>query len=121
MHTPRLFVALSLSAAALSLGGCMGDGGYGFGGPGFAYQSGWGDPYWGWYGDYYYPGTGIYVYDSQRRRHRWNDDQRHHWEGMRGGWHGPRNTVGRANWHDFRRTGRPSGATRPNRPHRPHR
>jgi hypothetical protein len=109
MRASRLLILLALPAAALPLGACATDG-YGYGGGGFAYEAGWGDPYWGWYGDYYYPGTGIYVYDSGRHRHRWNDAQRRYWGGRRGGWRGPRNTVGRSNWHDFRRGdhGRPS-------------
>jgi len=118
MPTPRLVVALSMSAAAAALSGCVGDGGFGYGGPGFAYEASYGDPYWGWYGDYYYPGTGIYVYDAQRRRHRWNDDQRRHWEGRRGSWHGPRNTAGRSNWHDFNRDG--NRRAPPRRGRRPH-
>jgi hypothetical protein len=116
MRASRLLILLALPAAALPLGACATDG-YG-GGAGFAYESTWGDPYWGWYGDYYYPGTGIYVYDHQRRRHRWSDDQRHHWEGRRGSWHGPRGAT-RPNWHDF---GNRGGDHRPDRrPPRGHR
>jgi hypothetical protein len=51
-------------------------GGYGYGSP---YYGGYGAPYYGWYNNYYYPGTGIYVYDSNRRPHRWSDEQRRYW------------------------------------------
>lgn len=107
----RLMILLALPASAVAIGACASDG-FGYGGAGFAYDASFGDPYWGWYGDYYYPGTGIYVYDARRHRHRWNDDQRRHWEGMRSGWHGPRTTVGRSNWRDFHNRGRA-----PNRDH----
>jgi len=116
MRATRLMILLALPAAALPLGACASDG-YGYGGGGFAYEAGWGDPYWGWYGDYYYPGTGIYVYDVQRRRHRWNDDQRRYWEGRRTGWRGPHG-ANRTNWGDFRRRG-DQGYHRPDRPNRP--
>ncbi|HEX4735997.1 MAG TPA: hypothetical protein VH331_00385 [Allosphingosinicella sp.] len=66
---------------------CYGAYGYGYGG--------YGDPWWGWWGDYYYPGIGFYVYDRGGHRYRWNDNQRHYWEGRRGGY-------GNRNWNDQR-------------------
>ena len=99
MRLHRLVFLAALSAAAIPLGACTAYGD-GYGG-GFTYDAAWGDPYWGWYGDYYYPGVGVYVYDVNRRRTRWNDDQRRYWEGRHGNWHGPRGTV-RRNWQGFR-------------------
>jgi hypothetical protein len=78
-------------------------------GPGtYGYRNGYRPaPYWGWRGDYYYPGVGVYVYDRDRNRHRWNDDDRHYWEGRRSGWgddhhynRGRRNEA-HGNWDDF--------------------
>ncbi|HEY1605696.1 MAG TPA: hypothetical protein VGF77_08860 [Allosphingosinicella sp.] len=81
-------------------------------GPGYDYAGYYGDPWWGWYGDFYYPGFGFFVFDRHGHRHRWNDDQRHHWEGRRGAfphrdWSNPhwqnwsgfhQGANGRANW-----------------------
>lgn len=103
MRISRLFILASLTAAALPLGACATDG---YGRPGRAYDAAWGDPYWGWYGDYYYPGTGFYVFDVNRRRVRWNDDQRRYWEGRHTGWRGPNGSI-RRNWQGFRNRGGP--------------
>lgn len=61
------------------------DDGYGYPQPGYGYGYGAGgyslDGFGrGWYNDFYYPGTGVYVIDRGGRRHRWNDDQRRHWQ-----------------------------------------
>ncbi|MDX3910049.1 MAG: peptidase [Sphingobium sp.] len=79
--------------AALSVGGCAYDDGYGYGGmsvgtghyAGNYGPGGYYDPsyYGGWYNDFYYPGTGYYVIDRGGRRHRWNDNQRSYWEARR--------------------------------------
>lgn len=82
-------------AGLLTLGGCATDG-YGYGGvdvgyPGYAYNDGYYDGYYGpagyygggyggWYNDFYYPGGGYYVYDRRGARHRWTDQQRSYWQ-----------------------------------------
>jgi hypothetical protein len=114
MVNSRLRNLLLIALGAGSLAAC--NEGYGYGGvevgygaagygPGYCdpywddcyggYGYGYGDPWWGWWGDYYYPGIGFFVYDRGGHRHRWNDDQRHHWEGRRG-------TYGNRNWNDQR-------------------
>ncbi|MCI4590554.1 peptidase [Sphingobium sp. BYY-5] len=105
--TARRFLAAMGLAGALVLGGCAYDDGYGYGGVSVGsgyYGGGYYDPYYspgyypggyGWYDGFYYPGNGYYVYDRGGRRHRWNDGQRHYWEGRRGNrpddgrWRGP--------------------------------
>ena len=90
-RSPRLmFVGL---LAALSVGGCAYDDGYGYGG--MSVGTGYAGDYYGsggyydqgfnggWYNDFYYPGTGYYVIDRGGRRHRWNDNQRSYWEARR--------------------------------------
>lgn len=59
--------------------------GYGYGYPS-RYGYGYGYPGSGWYNGYYYPGTGYYVY-RDGRRHRWNRQQRRHFEQLRRQWH----------------------------------
>jgi len=95
-----VLIAAALGGAAAA-GGCADDRGYGYTGVSLGYGSSWGDPYWGWYDSYYYPGTGIYIYDNNRRRHRWDDRHRRHWEQRRSSWRGDRRW--RNNWRDFRR------------------
>jgi hypothetical protein len=88
-------VALALSCISpLALGACTSTGfgvgyasngiyddGYGYGQPGYGI-GGYGLNSFGsgWYNDFYYPGTGVYVIDRGGRRHRWNDEQRRHWQ-----------------------------------------
>jgi hypothetical protein len=109
----RLRTLVLVLAAGLGLSACAYDRGYGYGGLSVGYggggycdpyyydcysgygQGGYYDPWYGWYGDYYYPGIGIYVFDRLGRRHRWNDDHRHYWEGRRSRW-------GDRNWNDRR-------------------
>ena len=92
-------------AVGYNSGGYYGDpyygDGYGYADPyyGGGYGLG-GASYYGWYNNFYYPGTGIYVYDQNRRRYRWNDNQRHYWEGRRGNY---ANRDVRDNWQGFRR------------------
>jgi len=101
LRTVALAVTASLGLAACAYD----DGGYGYGGMGYAsdyYGEGYGGyggyydnygggygyagypSYYGWYDDFYYPGVGFYIYDRGGHRHRWNDHQRHYWEGRRG-------------------------------------
>jgi len=101
MRIPTLILASAGLAGATLIAGCT-EGGYGRSSVAVGYNAGYGDPYWGWYGDYYYPGTGVYVYDSQRRRHRWSDEQRGYWQGRHNGWRGDRRHM-RSNWRNFRR------------------
>lgn len=75
------------AVAALTLSGCMTDGGYGFrGGRGYV------DPFYGpgvapfgggWYNDFYYPGTGVFVYDRRGTRRGWSTAERRYWQGQR--------------------------------------
>jgi hypothetical protein len=88
MAMSRIRTFIVAAAASLALGGCASYGGYGgYGGASLGYGDG--SPYYGagyasgWYDDFYYPGRGIYVYDRVGKRHRWNDNQRRHWEGRR--------------------------------------
>ena len=111
---PALIAAAA--AGALALAGCTDGYGYsgvsvGYGSTGYYddgyygngyYDNRYGSPYWGWYNNYYYPGTGVYVYDSNRRRYRWNQAQRHYWETRRQAWRGDRRNM-RSDWRDFRR------------------
>jgi hypothetical protein len=145
MRISHLRLAALAAVSGIALGGCAygydpygyggGYGGYGgvsvgYGYPGYGYGSyggyggyggygsygGFGSPF-GWYGDYYYPGSGIYVYDRHRNRHRWNDDQRHHWSDRNGQWRGHSGSTGttttsvapRENWSGFNRTHNSSG------------
>src|SRR3954467_3117347 len=113
MVSPRLRNLVLIAAGAAGLSACADYGnGYGYGGmsvgygtagycdpyysdcyAGYGYGAGYGDPWYGWWGDYYYPGIGFFVFDSYGRRYRWNDNQRHYWEGRRGHW-------GNRNWND---------------------
>ncbi len=64
------------------------------------------NPYWGWRDNSYYPGVGVYVYDHDRRPHRWNNDQRRHWEDRGRDWdhnRGGDRRSRRGEWNDFRR------------------
>lgn len=120
----KRFGLLSL-LGGLSLGTAACTDGYGYGGVGLGYGSGYvADPYYagdyygdgwgggwggygagygglgyGWYNNFYYPGTGVYVYDRDRRPYRWNGAQQRYWQ-SRPGWNRP---GVRANWNDFRR------------------
>lgn len=130
--TGRSFLAAVGLAGALALGGCAYDDGYYGGvsvGTGY-YGSGWYDDYYapgyyrpgfysGWYDGFYYPGSGYYVYDRGGRRHRWNDGQRHYWEGRsqarrddRGTWNGgtPRQSWRERSGGDSNRWNRNRGA-----------
>lgn len=96
MPRRRGFAAFALGAALL-LGGCAYDDGYGYSGVsvGAGYYGGGGfyDPYYyqpgyyaGWYDGYYYPGSGYYIFDRGGRRYRWDDRHRSYWEGRRSQW-----------------------------------
>lgn len=102
----RKMIAAGLAVAALALGGCAYDDGYGYGGVQVGYGSGGyygyddyygysGYPGYGWYDGFYYPGSGYWVYDRGGRRHRWSDRQRRHWDGRH--WEGRRDHAGK--WH----------------------
>jgi hypothetical protein len=100
--SPRLRNILLAATASLGLSACAYDGygsvgyGYGYGGyDPYYYDDYYPGSYYGWWGDYYYPGTGFYVFDRRGHRHRWNDDQRHYWEGRR---HYRRDSDNRPNW-----------------------
>ncbi|HEX7782475.1 MAG TPA: peptidase [Sphingobium sp.] len=131
----RIVLLAAGIAGMLTLGGCATDG-YGYGGvdvdyPGYAYNDGFYDPYYGpagyygggyggWYNDFYYPGGGYFVYDRRGARHRWTDQQRAYWQQRRlehrgdegrpnNGWRpGTRNKDRGPGWHD--------GGTPPTRP-----
>jgi hypothetical protein len=128
------FALLAASLAGLmTLGGCATDG-YGYGGvdvgyPGYAYNDGYYDGYYGpagyygggyggWYNDFYYPGGGYYVYDRRGARHRWTDQQRSYWQqhrqdhrgddrGPDNGWRPGNNKDRGPGWHNG---GTPPGA-----------
>ena len=114
------------AAAAVSLSGCMYDGGiygasdYGYNdGYGYGYDDGYGyggyggyDDYYyddyrmgypnigyggGWYDNYYYPGYGVYVYDRGGRYYPMNQQYRNYWGNWRRDW---RMRNGRGNDHD---------------------
>jgi hypothetical protein len=109
-------------ASALTLSGCYDDG-YGYGGASVGYGSGgyygyddyaYGYPgYYGWYDGFYYPGSGYWLYDRGGKRHRWNDQQRRHWEGRREAWRNRDHSQDRAgNWQGRPRDGSWQGRPR---------
>jgi hypothetical protein len=139
MRVSKIRLGILAAASGLVLGGCAyGYDGYGgFGGVSVGYNSGYGygsygydpygyagygyDPYgygygygspYGWYDGFYYPGSGIYVYDSYRRRHAWNDTQRHYWQDRTSHWRDRRGNTNatttvvtpRENWSGFDRS-----------------
>ena len=137
------------AAAAVSLSGCMYDGGiygasdYGYNdgyGYGYGYDDGYGyggyDDYYyddyrmgypnigyggGWYDNYYYPGYGVYVYDRGGRYYPMNQQYRNYWGNWRRDWR-MRNGRGNdhdRNWRDKNRYDRPTAGRPPNMVQRP--
>ena len=110
MSVPFARPAFAL-AAVLTVAGCTSydhGRGYGYSSASIGYYDGgyYDGDYYGWSGDYYYPGNGYYLYDRSGGRHRWDDRQRHYWEGRRGrdhnrgdNWSGYHDNDGR----DYRR------------------